>query len=306
MTAVIRTVRGDISPDALGMTYLHEHLSGRSLKPGGDPDLALDSEVAAAADLIHFRMAGGSAMVEMSPRDWSRDAASLRRLSEATGVHIVAVTGYLKGSSAEPLAADRSVEDLADEMIREVQTGIDDTGIRAGVIKAGSSLDRITPLEERLFAAAARAHHATGAPISTHTEAGTMALEQIALLTGAGVKPDRLLIGHLDRHLDWDYHQAIAQTGVTLGYDQFSKEKYAPDRARIDFIVRMVEAGYGAQIAVSGDMARRSDLTGYGGGPGYTFILWRIIPWMRKAGLSDAAIRILFVETPRRLLTIAG
>lgn len=155
-----------------------------------------------------------------------------------------------------------------------------------------------------MFRAAARAQRETGALISTHTEAGTMALEQIDLLRSEGVLAERILIGHMDRKLDWDYHVEVAKTGVTLGYDQFSKEKYYQDSQRVDFIARMTQAGYGEQIAISGDLARRSDLTSYGGGPGYTFILWRILPWLRKQGLSADEIHQLVVETPKRLLSI--
>lgn len=302
--AIIRTVRGDIAPELLGVTYLHEHLIGYSLKPDGDLDLRLDSEAAAATELQHFRMAGGQAVVEMSPADYGRNPLALKRLSEATGIHIISVSGFIKGSSADPLVADKSINQIADDMIRDVCDGIDGTGIRAGLLKAGSSLDKITPNEDKIFRAAARAQKETGALISTHTEAGTMALEQVDLLRSEGVAPERILIGHADRKLDWDYHIAIANTGVTLGYDQFSKEKYFPDSQRVDFILRMTKAGYGKQIAISGDLARRSDLTSYGGGPGYTFILWRIIPWLKKKGLTGDDIQTLMVETPRRLLSI--
>lgn len=303
---VIRTVLGDISPDSLGVTYMHEHLIGQSLKPDSDPDMRLDSEAAASYELTLFKMAGGQAMVEMSPPDHSRNPVALRRLSEATGVHIISVTGFIKGSSADPLVEGKSVDELADAMIRDVCEGIGETGVRAGIIKAGSSLNKITPNEEKMFRAAARAHRETGALISTHTEAGTMALEQVELLRSEGVRPEHILIGHMDRRLDWDYHVEIAKTGVTLGYDQFSKEKYYPDSQRVEFITRMTKAGYGKQIAISGDLARRSDLTSYGGGPGYTFILWRILPWLRKQGLSPADIRQLVVETPKRLLAFEG
>lgn len=304
--AIIRTVRGDIPPDSLGVTYMHEHLIGYSLKPEGDPDLRLDSEAAAAHELTFFRVAGGKALLEMSPADYNRNPLALRRLSEATGIHVICVTGFIKGASADPLVEDKSVTEIANDMIRDVCEGIDDTGICAGVIKAGSSLNKITPNEEKIFRAAALAHRETGAMISTHTEAGTMALEQVELLRSEGVSPERIVIGHTDRKLDWDYHIAIAKTGVTLGYDQISKEKYFPDSQRIDFIVRMTQAGYGKQIILSGDLARRSDLTGYGGGPGYTFILWRILPWLRKDGLTNDDIRTLMVETPKRLLAFDG
>lgn len=302
--AIIRTVRGDIAPETLGVTYLHEHLYGKSLKPGSDPDLTLDSEAAAAHELMLFKLAGGQALVEMSPGDYGRNPLVLRRLSETSGIHIISVTGYIKGASADPLVEDKSINEIADAMIHDVTEGMDGTDIRAGLIKAGSSLNKITPNEEKIFRAAARAQRETGASISTHTEAGTMALEQVELLRSEGVLPEYILIGHTDRKLDWNYHLAIAHTGVTLGYDQFSKEKYYPDNLRVEFVVRMVKEGFGRQIAVSGDLARRSDHVSYGGGPGYTFILWRILPWLRKQGLTAEDIHMLMVETPRRLLTI--
>jgi 5-phospho-D-xylono-1,4-lactonase len=301
---VVRTVRGDISPESLGVTYMHEHLYGCSPSEGTDLDLNLDSEAAAAHELLLFKQAGGGAIVEMSPQDYNRNPLALKRLSETTGVHVVMVTGYIKAASADKFVEHKSVNDITDELIKDIQEGVDGTDIKAGLLKAGSSLNKITSNEEKMLRAAAKAQPETGTLISTHTEAGTMALEQIALFKEAGVPPEKILIGHMDRKLDYDYHLEVAKTGVTLGYDQFSKEKYYPDFERIDFISQLFKAGYGKQITISGDLARRSDLTSYGGGPGYTFILWRIIPWLRKKGLTQADIHTLFVETPKRLLEI--
>jgi 5-phospho-D-xylono-1,4-lactonase len=301
---VVRTVLGDISPEALGVTYMHEHLYGFSPSEGTDPDLNLGSEAAAAHELLLFKGAGGQAIVEMSPQDYNRSPLTLKRLSETTGIHIVMVTGYIKAASADKFVEHKSVNDITDELIKDVMEGVGGTGVKAGLIKAGSSLNKITANEEKMLHAAARAQRETGALISTHTEAGTMALEQIALFKEAGVPPEKILIGHMDRKLDYEYHLEVAKTGVTLGYDQFSKEKYYPDFQRVEFITKLFKAGYGNQIAISGDLARRSDLTSYGGGPGYTFILWRIIPWLKKSGLTQHDIHTLFVQTPKRLLTI--
>jgi phosphotriesterase-related protein len=299
---VIRTVQGDITPDALGLTYMHEHLFGFSSSEGADPDLCLDSEAAAAYELILFKQAGGQAIVEMSPQDYNRSPGVLKHLAKTSRIHIVAVTGYIKSASADPLVQDKTVHQIADELIRDVVQGIDGTDIKAGLIKAGSSLNKITPNEEKIFRAAAIAHRETGALISTHTEAGTMALEQISLLKSERVPVEKILIGHTDRKLEFDYHLELAKTGVFLGYDQFGKEKYAPDYKRIEFIANLFRLGYGKQIVISGDMARRSDLVSYGGGPGYTFLLWRIIPWLRKQGFSQDDIAQIFIETPKRLL----
>jgi len=303
---IVRTVRGAIPSADLGVCYGHEHVLGGPLSPDTDPDLILRSEAAALLELTWLSGAGGHALVEMSPVDYGRDVVGLARISEATGIHIVCATGHHKQQFCAPWVHPTPVESLAENFVQELTEGIAGTKICAGVIKAASSLNEITPDEEKVFKAAALAHHATGAPVSTHTEAGTMGLEQVDLLRSEGVPPGRIIIGHVDRKLDWEYHQRLAGTGVFLCYDQISKEKYVPDSLRVEFILRLVSEGYGRQILVSGDLARRSYWPAYGtgGGPGLTYILWRFIPWLRAEGLSEPAIQDILVHNPARALAI--
>ncbi|MCX6041564.1 MAG: hypothetical protein NTV69_10550, partial [Caldilinea sp.] len=157
----IRTVLGDIDPPALGVTYMHEHVITHPPASFLDRDLAMESIAAATRELSHFHAAGGRSLVEMTPRDYGRDPLALREIATATGVQIICTTGWLKDKLCRPLVAERTVADLADEMIREITVGIDETGVRAGVIKAASSLNTITPAEEKVFRAAARAHLGT-------------------------------------------------------------------------------------------------------------------------------------------------
>jgi phosphotriesterase-related protein len=219
----------------------------------------------------------------------------------------VCTTGLHKEAFSAAWAQDRSVETLADDFIREITTGIDGTDVRAGVIKAASSLNRITSVEEKVFRAAARAQRVTGAAISTHTEAGTYGLEQITLLRSEGADPTRIIIGHVDRKMDWDYHLALAKTGAYLGYDQIGKEKYVPDAQRVEFILRLVSEGYGKQLLLASDLARRSYWPSYGtgGGPGLTYILWRFVPWLRSEGIPESAVEDLLVHNPARVLTMS-
>ena len=302
--AFIRTVRGDIDPSDLGACYSHEHVLCSPPPDVTDRDLEMDSEAAANLELTWFKQAGGRALVDMTPANYGRNAPGMKRVSEATGIHLIATTGLHKDKFSARIVKDKSIDELADRFARDVTEGADGTDIRAGVIKAASSLNTITPNEEKVFRAAAKAHHLTGAPISTHTEVGTMGLAQIQLLVAEGVKPERIIIGHVDRQLVWDYHLAMLKMGVTLSYDQISKEKYGPDSQRVEFIVRAVKEGFGQQIMLGGDLARKSYWPSYGtgGGPGLTYILWRFIPWLRSEGLSENTLQDLLVHNPARVL----
>lgn len=302
---IIRTVCGDIEPSQLGVCYGHEHLLGQPPAQFATPDLTLDDKQMALAELQHFQQAGGRAVVEMTTPDYGRDAAGLHWLSEQSGIKIIAATGYNKEKFSAPFLESATVQQLTAHFVCEVTIGMDGTAIKAGLIKASSTLNHISPLAEKLFQAAAQAHRATGAPISTHTEAGTMALEQIDLLVNAGVQPQHIIIGHLDRLLDWELHLKVARAGVYLGYDQISKEKYYPDGLRAEFIQRLFAAGHGRQILLSGDLARRSYWHSYTQGAvlGFQYILTRFTHLLTACGLSAEDAQAMLIDNPAQALS---
>jgi predicted metal-dependent phosphotriesterase family hydrolase len=299
---IVRTVLGDIAPETLGLTLGHEHVFARPPDDVTDPDLRLDDEEKSARELVSFRQAGGGAVVDMTTRDYGNDAAALARASQASGVHVIAATGFNKGRFADRLSSGMTTVGIADFMTREVRYGIADTIYRAGLIKASSSLDGANENERRVFEAAAEAHAATGAPISTHTEKGTWAEGQIALLTDLGVPPDRILIGHLDLKPDLAYLREVAASGVFMGFDQFSKEKYLADAARIELIAELVADGHGGQIIVSGDLARRSYLAAWGGEPGYRYFLADLPGEFAMQGIDRTLYEGILRDNPRRFL----
>ena len=300
---MIQTVRGPIEAAELGVCYGHEHLLGGPPEPSPDEmDFVLNDEDAAAFEMRSFRRVGGSAVVEMTTPDYGRDVAGLYRISERADVHIVCAAGYNKDPFSAPFVDGVSVGELTERFVREIVEGIDDAGIRAGLVKASSTLDEISPVAEKVFLAAARAHLRTGAPISTHTEAGTMALEQVRLLESAGVDPRRVVIGHMDRKLDLSYHLEVASTGAFLGYDQIGKVQYYLDRERAEAIAHLIDAGYGSQILLGGDLARRSywPAWGHAEGPGFAYLLEGFVPRLQEVGVSDAAVGDLLITNPAR------
>ncbi len=299
----VMTVTGAIEPERLGVTYAHEHLLGGPPEWSadfGDLDFTMLSPEAAASELGLFKLAGGQSMVEMSPADYNRRPQQLCELSVQSGVQIIMTTGLHKDAFSRRITATATVDQLTAMFARDVTEGADGTDVRAGVIKGASSLNAITEGEGKALRAAARAHLATGAPISTHTQNGTMGLEQITIFKEEGVDPSRVALGHVDRKLEYDYHKALLDTGAYLIYDQLSKEKYVADRDRVSMLVRLVSEGYGGQLMLSGDFGRLSYWTSCEGGPGFTYILWRFLPWLVSEGMSREAARALLVENPAR------
>ncbi|SRR6266702_406754 len=304
--ATIMTVTGPLDPSLLGVTYAHEHLLGGppDWSPDHqDSDLTMLSFDAAVKELEIFKLAGGQAVAEMSPSDYNRSPTQLRDLSITTGVHIIMTTGLHKEAFSHPFTAESTVDELAASFTRDVVNGVGQIVVRAGVVKAATSLNTITPGEEKVLRAAALTHLATGAPISTHTQNGTMGLEQLAIFKSLGVNLSRVAIGHVDRKLEYDYHKAMLDSGAYLIYDQISKEKYVPDRERVALLIRLVTEGYGDRIMLAGDFGRASYWTANGGGPGLTYILWRFVPWLISEGMSEEAARAMLTDNPARFFT---
>ena len=301
----IMTVLGPIDPDELGITLVHEHLLCDPVAvTGEEPDYRLDREDFAAEEIEAFVARGGRSMVECSPRDYGRDAAGLMRLAQTAPMHMISVTGRHKDLHASRMDNARDVESLAEEFIADLTIGMDGTEARAGVIKVGTSLDEITPVEVASIEAAGKAHQRSGAPVTTHTEAGTMALEQVEALGKAGVEPGRIIVGHMDRQLDRDYLIEVLNTGAFVAFDQVSKSHYNTDEDRARMLVQLVEAGFADQLLISHDHGRKSCYIAYGGHPGVTYIQEIFALALMEAGAEALAVRRMLIENPMRALTI--
>lgn len=300
----VMTALGPIAPGALGLTLHHEHVIAKPMDVGAaDPDLLLDSADAAVAELEDAFFLGLRGIVDMTPADYGRDPEAILWVAQRVPVHVIVVTGHHKHFHAAPWVGEKTVEQIAEQSVDEIRNGIGGTSMRAGVIKAGTSLNEITEVEERVLRAAAQAHLATGAPISTHTDKGTMALEQIAILREEGVSLNRVVIGHLDFALDEDYLLRVLDTGAFISFDQISKTKYAPDEERAAMLCKLARNGHLNQLLISGDLARKSYWLAYQGGPGFRYLIESFPVTMMEAGLSATDVRTILVDNPELALT---
>jgi 5-phospho-D-xylono-1,4-lactonase len=270
----VRTVLGDIDPADLGVTYAHEHLvidGGRPVEL--DPEFDL-SDVASMAIEVDGAM----------PCDAGRNAEKLAELSSRTGLNIIAPTGLHHERYYGPSHWSHRVtlEELAALFVADIEEGIDAydyagpvlrrTPHRAGIIKVAGSEGGPSPRDSVIFVAAAEAHHRTGAPILTHCEGGTGAIEQITLLTDLGVKAQHITLSHVDKVVDRGYHREIAWTGAFAEYDQaFRWGDAANGTGRL--LRWMVEDHLSDHVVAGNDAARRRYYKVFGGSPGLGWLL---------------------------------
>ena len=307
-----RTVLGTIRTSDMGPTYAHEHLATHATEDLAkkDPDLLLDDPSKVRSDLEAFHQLGGRTIVEMTTRDYGHDPQAVRALAEASGVHVIAATGFNKGVYNRPYCEGRDPSELARQQIADVTTGIGSSGTFAGVHKFGTSLNTIHPWEEVAARAAARAHIETGAPIITHTEEGTMAEAQLDILASEGVPANRVILCHLDRNPDLGLHRRLLLRGAFVSYDQIPKPKYQTESASIERIVALAREDLHHHLLVSGDFSRRSYFTGWGGYPGLGYLLGAFTEKLRRqlheAGLdADAVWKALFIDNPAGAFAIS-
>lgn len=309
------TVLGPISTADLGRVYPHEHLlTGPPHGLGeADPDLVLDDPAEVRAELELFAQAGGGSIVELTTPDYGRDAAGLAALSRLTHVHLIAATGFNKALYSAELLRDTKVEALADRFIGEILDGVGDAErpVRCGVIKVGTSLNEVKPTEEVVLRAAARAHLATGCPITTHTERGTLPERQLDIFEQEGAPASSVTIGHLDFCPDLDVVRRVAARGAYVEFDQVPKPKYAMESEVIRRITVLSGEGLSDHLLVSGDFSRKSYFEHWAGGPGFGYLLGpfqeHLGDALTEAGLdAEAIIQQVFVANPRRALAFRG
>ena len=321
----VNTVTGEISPDALGTTLMHEHICYGYPGWEGDQTIApLNRELVVKNGvdaLLKLKELGVKTYVDATANDQGRQPEIYREIAEKSGVNIICSTGYYyeeEGGSAY-WNFRSSLGDISDELYElfytEVTQGIRDTGIKAGVIKVGSGKGEITEYEKRIFLAAARVQKETGVPIITHTTEGTMGPEQAKLLVEAGADPKRIQIGHMSDNLDIEYQLETLKYGVYVSWDRMGLQGLAGcpmDEQRYETLAELIKRGYADKIMLSHDYI----ITWLGRSLKIpeqalplianwypTHLFEHIIPALKQKGATDEQIQTIIRENPKHLFS---
>ena len=351
------TVTGPVPADQLGVVMMHEHVLHDDVEepslmeplPGSAGERLRDAPMSMellgtlwrwplanrentrlterdgiADELARYRLAGGTTVVEASTVGFHPDPAGLRRIAEASGIQIVSGCGYFVGSVLPEGFDDRSTEELASELIRDIRVGMGDTGVKAGLIGEVGTSPQLTAREAKSLRASGIAAAETGAcvsvhlsfTVSPHTEAGNAseaAFQAIEILGSEGVPAGRVVCCHLDEAQNVELALRLIDRGCVVGYDTFGTEWYwdhwktwePHDSHRVFEVAQLCRRGHHQSIVLSQDVAFKRHLHRFGG-LGYDHLLTSIVPMLLDAGVTREQLEQMLVATPRRLLTFPG
>jgi phosphotriesterase-related protein len=303
------SVRGEISTDNLGFTLMHEHVMVvdsfmRCQVPGWfDRDRFMKKVV---NELSEAAQQGVRTIVDATPINLGRDISIIREASEESGVNIIASTGFYWYD--EPWMEGWGIDALMDRLLQEVNHGIQGTGIKPGVIKAATDRQGMTPTNFKLLKMAAKLCKATNLPLITHScPSHLTGLMQQDVFIAEKVDPARVVIGHSGDTDDIEYLEAILKRGSYLGLDRFGLDSVLPVEKRITTLIELVKRGHCDKIVLSHDYCCYIDWTPefrFGKGAenwSYTYLPARVIPELKKRGISDEEIGIMTIENPGRI-----
>ena len=311
--ATINSVLGPMDTAELGFTLSHEHVIVTSagiqqVYPEFiDRDGTIDRAV---GDLKLAYGEGLRSIIDVTTLDLGRDIRMLERVSRESGVNMICATGTWRDIPRVFWMA--SPDQIAPLYIREIEEGIEGTGIKAGIIKVANDVGGVTPEGEIILRAAARAQKATGVPISTHTWAPERVGEQqVRIFEDEGVDLNRVYVGHSNDTTDTDYLIGLLEKGVWLGLDRYpgGTNPETPDwEGRTETVKKLIDAGFGHRIMLGHDWSvtllianpEMRRLRDERNPDGYLFITRKVLPRLREMGVSEEAIDQIMVDNPRR------
>lgn len=318
---LIQTVLGPIEASQLGRTYMHEHVfvltpEVQQAYPGEWDEEARVAD--AVAKLTALADQGVRTIVDPTVLGLGRDLGRIRRINELVPqLNIVAATGCytykdvpfyfrFRGPGASPILGIDVPDPLVEFFVRDIEEGSD--GVRVGMLKCAIDAPGLTAGVERVMRAVARAHRATGVPITVHTHPGRRtALDvQRVLVEEEGLDPGRVVLGHSGDTTDLHHLTALAEVGFVLGMDRFGVNSMSLHQ-RADVVVELCRRGYADSMVLSHDAACHVDWLDPRLGElmpdwNYLHLGEAVLPYLRAQGVTDDQITTMLVEVPRRVL----
>ncbi|SEH02529.1 phosphotriesterase-related protein [Nonomuraea solani] len=319
----VETLRGPVDVAELGQTLMHEHIfvvTAEHLDNYGR-GAWWDEEfrVADAVTKLNAVAAKGVRTI-VDPTVWGlgRYIPRIQRVAEQVpGLNVVVATGIYSFEELPHAYAFRGPglfldgpDPLIDDFVRDLTTGIADTGVKAAFLKCVVEEKGLTPGVERICRAVATAHVRTGAPITVHTNSfartGPIALD---LFAKEGVNLEKVVVGHAGDSNDLDYLMRLADTGATLGMDRFGLDIYNPTAQRVATVAALCQRGYADRMVLSHDTACFMDYFGGAWDDARPTLApnWRydhihddVLAALLDSGVTDDQIEQMLVFNPKR------
>jgi phosphotriesterase-related protein len=312
----VQTATGAIDTATLGFTLMHEHIYVLSEGVIAAFPSLWDREARikqAVAALSEAKAHGVSTIVDLTVLGLGRDASLAREVSRQSGVNVVVATGLYTYDELPHYFNLRDIDHMASLFARDIEHGVQDTDVRAGILKVATDEKGMTPGVEKVVRAVARAHRRTGAPISTHTHAATeRGLDQQRVFTEEGVDLSRVVIGHSGDTEDIAYLEKLMAAGSYIGMDRFGIDSYMPTDKRVAVIATLCERGHADKIVLSHDASCYIDWFPEEM-PKQVMPRWHflhisdeVVPALLAAGVSDDQIRAMTIDNPRRIFEAQG
>lgn len=315
----INTVTGTCTPADLGFTLIHEHLSAGW--PGWEHDntgFDREGEMATLVDkLKEIKDLGVTSLVDPCPMELGRQPEFAAEAAEKSGVQIIMATGlYNEALGIPPHFRSLDADAIAEVYERELTEGMNNTGIKPGIIKTATggipgmteTATGIAPCEETCLRAAARVSKSTGVPILCHNdELGPLGRQTLDIFEEEGVDFNKVLIGHACGVGDMRYYFEMLERGAWIGFDRFGVETIASDKMRLASLIGLLAVGFD-RIMLSHDhvscwLGRMTDdwqkFMDACPNWSYSHISKNILPQLSKAGVSEGTIHTMTVGNPK-------
>jgi predicted metal-dependent phosphotriesterase family hydrolase len=295
----VQTVRGPVPVSQLGITLMHEHVLVNFTGATYDRDEAFRVALPKLEDLYER---GCRTVVECTPDYIGRDVRLLRRLSVASGLHILTNTGYYAAANDKYVPAHawkESPKEIAARWIAESRQGIEGTDIRPAFLKLGVDAGPLSEIDTKLIRAGLIARRGTRLRLHVHTDDGVAAKEVLALIGNASA--DAYVWVHAQNEKDHGIHIAAARAGAWIELDGVNERSLETHRTAVK---ALIDAGFLSRVLISQDSGwYRPGEPGGGRFNGYTFLFDSFLPALKSSGVSEAQIRTILVDNPGRVLT---